>query len=145
MIRDFHDHPAYIGALAANVRRHWEAHGRGAMLVMSFHGLPQRGGAGSTRRSADTTGMLLADELRLNERNGRVTFPVALRLRGMAAALHAGRRWSGSRKAQDEREVDVALSRLRLRLPETLEEIGIAARAALPRRRRHASSTSSPA
>src|SRR3989442_6348915 len=44
MLRDFHDHPAYIAALAANVRRHWEKNGRGSMLVMSFHGLPKRRG-----------------------------------------------------------------------------------------------------
>src|SRR5688572_21365309 len=42
MVKDFHDHPGYIGAHAANVRRHWERHGR-APLVMSFHGLPRRG------------------------------------------------------------------------------------------------------
>jgi ferrochelatase len=41
-VRDFHDHPAYIEALAAVTERHWVAHGRGDKLVMSFHGLPQR-------------------------------------------------------------------------------------------------------
>jgi len=41
-VRDFHDHPAYIEALAAVTERHWVAHGRGEKLVMSFHGLPQR-------------------------------------------------------------------------------------------------------
>ena len=42
VIQDFHDHPGYIAALAAQVRAHWAAHGRGERLVMSFHGLPQR-------------------------------------------------------------------------------------------------------
>ena len=42
MVRDFHAHPAYIEALAQNVRRYWAAHGRGALLLMSFHGLPRR-------------------------------------------------------------------------------------------------------
>jgi ferrochelatase len=42
MIEDFHDHPAYIAALAALVRRHWQARGRGGKLLMSFHGLPKR-------------------------------------------------------------------------------------------------------
>jgi ferrochelatase len=42
VVQDFHDHPGYIAALAAQVRAHWAAHGRGERLVMSFHGLPQR-------------------------------------------------------------------------------------------------------
>ena len=42
MVESFHDHPAYIGALAAGVQRHWAAHGKGEKLVMSFHGLPKR-------------------------------------------------------------------------------------------------------
>jgi len=42
MLEDFHDHPAYIGALAALVREDWAMHGQPDVLVMSFHGLPQR-------------------------------------------------------------------------------------------------------
>jgi len=42
MINTYHDHPAYIEALAASVRRHWDAHGRADRLLMSFHGIPQR-------------------------------------------------------------------------------------------------------
>jgi ferrochelatase len=42
MLEHFHDHPAYIGALAAGIRRHWQRHGRGERLVLSFHGLPRR-------------------------------------------------------------------------------------------------------
>jgi ferrochelatase len=42
MVEEFHAHPAYIGALAASVRRQWAAHGRGELLVMSFHGIPKR-------------------------------------------------------------------------------------------------------
>jgi ferrochelatase len=34
--------PGYIAALAATVREHWQARGRGARLLMSFHGLPER-------------------------------------------------------------------------------------------------------
>jgi ferrochelatase len=41
-VREFHSHPAYIGALAASIREHWAEHGEGRKLVMSFHGLPQR-------------------------------------------------------------------------------------------------------
>ncbi|MFN6961073.1 MAG: ferrochelatase [Rhodocyclaceae bacterium] len=41
-IEDYPTDPGYIGALAASVREHWAAHGRGEKLVMSFHGIPQR-------------------------------------------------------------------------------------------------------
>jgi len=42
MVNSYHDHPAYIDALAASVRRHWDAHGKPDRLLMSFHGIPQR-------------------------------------------------------------------------------------------------------
>jgi ferrochelatase len=38
----YHDHPAYIAALAASVREYWAAHGEPARLMLSFHGLPLR-------------------------------------------------------------------------------------------------------
>jgi len=41
-IRDYHDHPAYIAALAASVHAHWQANGRGDHLLLSLHGIPQR-------------------------------------------------------------------------------------------------------
>jgi len=73
MIRDFHDHPAYIAALAANLKSHWNANGRGSMLVMSFHGLPQRG-AERYERQCRVSGMLLAAALGLKETQWKVTF-----------------------------------------------------------------------
>ena len=42
VVREFHQHPAYISALAASVRSYWAQHGESGKLVMSFHGLPQR-------------------------------------------------------------------------------------------------------
>ena len=41
-VRDFHDHDAYIGALAESVRTYWENGGRPDKLVISFHGIPKR-------------------------------------------------------------------------------------------------------
>lgn len=40
-INDYHDHPAYIGALAQSVRDHWQRSGRADHLLMSFHSIPQ--------------------------------------------------------------------------------------------------------
>lgn len=45
-VKHFHDHPAYIDALAQQVKAYWKKHGRaqdvGGKLVMSFHGVPRR-------------------------------------------------------------------------------------------------------
>ncbi len=41
-IREYPTDAAYIGALAASVREHWNTHGRGGKLLMSFHGIPKR-------------------------------------------------------------------------------------------------------
>ncbi|MFC3022624.1 ferrochelatase [Vibrio zhugei] len=41
-IRDYHDHPAYIKALADQVRETWKTQGKGEVLLCSFHGIPKR-------------------------------------------------------------------------------------------------------
>lgn len=41
-INQFSDEPAYIEALAASVRESWDEHGRGDLLVTSYHGIPKR-------------------------------------------------------------------------------------------------------
>jgi len=75
MIEQFHDHPAYIAALAAGVQRHWAAHGK-ALLVMSFHGLPQRSVDQGDPYQAQclATAKILAGVLRLAPADYRVTF-----------------------------------------------------------------------
>jgi len=125
MIRGFHDHPAYIAALAANVRRHWEKSGRGETLVMSFHGLPARG-AGSYERECRATGMLLAAALGLNEAQWKVTFQSRfgyakwLQPYTEATLVELARRGAA--------RVDVVCPGFVSDCLETLEEIGIAAR-----------------
>ncbi|MDH3441137.1 MAG: ferrochelatase, partial [Gammaproteobacteria bacterium] len=41
-INHYHDAAGYISALAASIRDHWDVHGRGERLLMSFHGVPKR-------------------------------------------------------------------------------------------------------
>jgi len=76
LVKHFHDHPAYIGALAALVREHWQQRGRPDRLVMSFHGLPQfsleRGDP--YYHECQKTGRLLAEELQLAESHWQITF-----------------------------------------------------------------------
>lgn len=73
---DYHAEPAYIAALADSVRAHWQREGRGPMLVMSFHGMPER-----TRTLGDpyhdqcqATARLLAGALELDDSTWRITF-----------------------------------------------------------------------
>lgn len=42
VIREYHDDPGYIEALAESVRAHWAVQGRGDHLLLSFHGIPLR-------------------------------------------------------------------------------------------------------
>jgi protoporphyrin/coproporphyrin ferrochelatase len=76
MVENFHDHPAYIGALAAGVQRHWAANGRGEKLVMSFHGLPKRAvdQGDPYRTQCLATAKILAGTLRLAPADYTVTF-----------------------------------------------------------------------
>ncbi|GAB3274492.1 ferrochelatase [Parahaliea aestuarii] len=41
-VSDYHDHPAYISALANSVRQHWQSHPKAQRLLLSYHGEPQR-------------------------------------------------------------------------------------------------------
>jgi len=76
MIESFHDHPAYIGALAAGVQRHWAAHGKAEKLVMSFHGLPKRSvdQGDPYRRQCEATARLLANAIQLKDQDWILTF-----------------------------------------------------------------------
>lgn len=57
-IRDYADHPAYINALAGTVRHSFAQHGEPDLLLMSYHGIPQRyadEGDDYPQRCRDTT------------------------------------------------------------------------------------------
>lgn len=75
-VTDYHARPAYIEALAASVRDHWQQHGRGERLLLSFHGIPR-----DTFLAGDpyfcqcqATARLLADALELAPADFTVSF-----------------------------------------------------------------------
>jgi ferrochelatase len=124
MLESFHDHPGYIDALAAGLRRHWDAHGRGERLVISFHGLPQKG-AQRYERECRATARLLAEKL---EVEALVTFQSRF---GYAAWLQPYTEPTLIELARaGVRRVDVVCPGFVSDCLETLEEIGIAARRA---------------
>ena len=75
-IDNYHDHPAYIAALADSVNWHWQQCGKQNHLLMSFHGLPQvnvdRGDPyyDQCLKTAD----LLADQLGFSESDWSLSF-----------------------------------------------------------------------
>jgi ferrochelatase len=127
VVRDFHDHPAYIAALAAGVRRHWAEHGRGQKLLMSFHGLPRRG-AGVYEQQCRATAALLTKALQLTNEESLVTFQSRF---GYARWLEPYTQPTLIELAQrGTKRVDVVCPGFVCDCLETLEEIGITARAA---------------
>jgi ferrochelatase len=75
VVQDFHDHRAYVKAIAKSVNDYWFKHGRPDRLVMSFHGLPK---AMATDEPYEAqcleTGRLIATELGWNDDRTQVTF-----------------------------------------------------------------------
>ncbi|RRZ93645.1 ferrochelatase [Erwinia sp. 198] len=75
-IRDYATHPAYIAALKASVERSFAKHGKPDLLVMSFHGIPQRfadQGDDYPLRCRETSEALIA-ALGLAEHEAMLTF-----------------------------------------------------------------------
>ena len=68
-IMDYHGESAHIEALARSVEHHWEAHGRGDRLLLSFHGIPQRyvRNGDPYRDQAERTTALLRARLAMSE------------------------------------------------------------------------------
>jgi ferrochelatase len=80
-VRQYADHPAYIHALAEQVRHYWAQHGRpdfaaGDKLVLSFHGVPKRtlDLGDPYHDQCQQTGALLMAALGLSTIECRVTF-----------------------------------------------------------------------
>lgn len=130
MIESFHDHPAYIAALAAGVQRHWAAHGKGDKLVMSFHGLPKRAveRGDPYQEQCLATAKILAGSLRLAPADYLVTFQSRF---GAAEWLQPYTEPTLVALAkQGVKRVDVACPGFVSDCLETLEEIGLEARRA---------------
>ena len=125
LVKHFHDHAAYIGALAASVREHWEQWDRPDRLVVSFHGLPQysieRGDP--YHRECQKTARLLAEELQLPSDQWQIAFQSRFGrlewLKPYTASVLAELAGKGVRR------VDLVCPGFVCDCLETLEELGI--------------------
>lgn len=129
-VRDFHDHPGYLAALAQSVRDYWMKTQRPDVLVVSFHGVPRamldRGDP--YHCECQKTGRLLAEALGLKPERYRIAFQSRLGrgawLKPYTADLLAelGRQKTG--------RVDVVCPGFVADCLETLEEIAIEGKSA---------------
>jgi ferrochelatase len=129
-INHYHDHPEFIEALASKVRAAWREHAQPDVLVMSFHGVPER-----TLHLGDPyhcecfkTARLLGQALQLKPDQYRVTFQSRL---GRAKWLQPYTEPTLIEMAgQGVAKVDVICPAFTSDCLETLEEIDMEARAA---------------
>ena len=75
-VNHYHDHPAYIQALATQVKSYWQLNGRSEKLLMSFHGIPERSLKLGDPYHCECykTARLLAENLQLSKSDYIVTF-----------------------------------------------------------------------
>jgi protoporphyrin/coproporphyrin ferrochelatase len=75
-IRDYHDHPEYIAALAGSIESHWQEQGRGDYLLASFHGIPKRNIelGDPYQQHCERTAKLVAEKLGLNDSEWQLSY-----------------------------------------------------------------------
>lgn len=75
-ISEYHQHPAYIAAVADSIRQAWQEQPKNELLVMSFHGLPEQ----LTKwgdpyfHHCHKTAKLIAEQLGLSEKEWMLVF-----------------------------------------------------------------------
>tara|TARA_B100000686_G_scaffold208238_1_gene215146 strand:+ start:6076 stop:7161 length:1086 start_codon:yes stop_codon:yes gene_type:complete len=75
-VKHYHDHPAYINALAQNVRDYWLENGEPDKLIISFHGVPRFSldKGDPYHCECQKTGRLLAETLNLDKEKFQICF-----------------------------------------------------------------------
>ena len=75
-IKDYHDYPLYIEALATSIERYWATHGKAERLLFSFHGIPKpyADKGDPYPEQCRTTAVLVAERLGLAAHEWAVSF-----------------------------------------------------------------------
>ena len=76
VIRNYHDHPAYIDALKHSITKFWQQKSKPNKLIMSFHGVPKKSLLQGDPYHCECykTARLLTTALKLKEQQYQVTF-----------------------------------------------------------------------
>lgn len=124
----YHDHPAYIEALAEQVRAFWDEQGRPDRLLLSFHGIPERYFAAGDPYPCHCrkTSRLLAAALDLDEEHCTLAFQSRFGRQPWVTPYTDAtlRRWA----SEGVEKVDVFCPGFAVDCLETLEEIGMQGR-----------------
>jgi len=74
--KEYYQDPTYIQALASSVKSHWKEHGQADVLLMSFHGVPERyvNEGDPYQTQCQATAFLLAQALGLKDEQWRLCF-----------------------------------------------------------------------
>ena len=75
-IADYHQHPAWLDAMEARIRSHWDLHGQGQLMLFSFHGIPQRFAARGDPypQQCAASAEAIAERLQLRAEQWQLTF-----------------------------------------------------------------------
>jgi ferrochelatase len=124
----YFDSDGYIAALATSVREHWALHGRGAHLLMSFHGIPQSFVTRGDRYDHECrqTAALLAAALDLNPQQWSLSYQS--RFGANRWLTPATDRTLAELPRRGERAVTVLCPGFAVDCLETLEEIALRGR-----------------
>lgn len=127
-IADYHDHPAYIGALASSIHQSWEDGGKPMRLLVSFHGLPARyiETGDPYEEQCRATASLLKDRIDLDSKSVFASFQSRFGREKWIGPETAGllKEWG----RQGLQGLDVVCPGFSADCLETLEEIDIAGR-----------------
>jgi ferrochelatase len=125
MIEDYHVDPAWIAAITASIRAHWQANGRGEHLLLSFHGIPQRlvDGGDPYARQCAASAAAIASALELVDADWTLSYQSRFGREPWLQPATADT--LDALAARDVRTLDVACPGFAVDCLETLEEIAL--------------------
>ena len=125
MLQDYHRDVGWASAVAQSIRAHWDAHGRGERLLLSFHGIPQRlvDGGDPYAAQCEASTVAIAEALGIPRSEILLTFQSRFgRERWLQPYTQQTLEALG---AEGVRKIDVACPGFAVDCLETLEEIAV--------------------
>lgn len=125
LVNEYHLDAGWITAIAASIRAHWQVHGRGERLVLSFHGIPQRLVDDGDPYAAQCEAGVAAIARALELRDGEFVLSYQSRFGREAWLQPATQATLQALAAAGVRRVDVVCPGFAVDCLETLEEIAM--------------------